>query len=193
MSYELDTDNFPSCESFQDSIAVLNLPVSCSELHGLICGYIAAGALQKAENYLRALMIKQEKNAETKEAARALFALFEISKQQLSEADFSFRLLLPDDHFDLILRAEAFSQWCEGFVQGIQLSDRSLDSTDDEDSAEALEHFKEFAELDYDALDIDEDSEKALIEVSEYARMAVLRISSDFRSSQTGTAGDIKH
>lgn len=193
MSYELNTDNFPSCASFEDRIAVFNVSVSSSALHGIMCGYLCAGAVRKGEHYLRALMIKQEKNTETREAAGALFALYEISKQQLAETDFSFKLLLPDENAGILERAEAFSQWCKGFVQGIQCSEVHMELSD-EDSAEALQHLKEFAELDYEHLDIDEDSEKALVEVSEYARMAVLRISSDLRSHQAESpAGDVRH
>jgi uncharacterized protein len=49
----------------------------------------------------------------------------------------------------------------------------------EEDAQEALQHLVEFAELDCETLDADEEDERALMEVTEYARMAVIRLHGD--------------
>lgn len=194
MPYENNMGHFPSYQSFADAIAVLALPISCSELHGVMCGYLCAGAFLEGEMYLRALTVK-EKNKATRAAALAMFEIYGISKQQISQLDFEFKLLLPPDHLPLIERAEAFCEWCEGFTQGLTLSAISFDNLIDEETQEVLLHFFEFAALDYQSLDIDEENdEKALMEVSEYARMAVLRLSGDLQANKSGdTSFDTTH
>ncbi|MGQ3890768.1 UPF0149 family protein [Legionella sp. CNM-4043-24] len=183
MSYESTSERLPPYQQFVANIAVLDLPQSASELHGLLCGYLCAGEFQKGEHYLRALITKDKNTGLVRTAASALFELYMLSKQQITTLDFSFALLLPDDTEPLAERARAFSDWCEGFTQGISLSGVGYEELDEDESRDALQHLFEFAELDYDSLDIDEDDEKALIEVSEYARMAVLRLSDDLKDN----------
>lgn len=185
MSSASTLDHLPSYQQFVANIAVLELPISASELHGLLCGYMCAGEFQKGELYLRALIARDKNSELIRTAASALFELYALSKQQIKTLDFSFALLLPDESDPLVERAQAFSEWCEGFTQAMTLSGIGYDDLDEEDSQEALQHLFEFSELDYHHLDVDEDDEKALVEVSEYARMAVLRLSDDLKDSGT--------
>lgn len=178
MSSDADRLNLPSYEDFTNAIAPLALPISGSELHGIMCGYLCAGADAQGESYIRALL-----NSRRDEASRngllTLFSVFSISQQQINHFNFDFQMLLPEDEESLLLRAKAFSEWCEGFTQGLNIAGVSSDEFYEEESQEALQHLVEFAELDYESLDIGEDDERALMEVSEYARMAVLRLHSD--------------
>lgn len=186
MSYTNHSGRLPFYEDFEDSIAVFDLPISVSELHGVMCGYLCAGALHEGEMYLRALTVRQEKNSLTREAIRALFDVYDISRQQIVNLDFEFQLLLPDDDAILSIRAQAFSEWCEGFTQGMTLAGIDYNELEDDESQEALQHFFEFADLDCQELDITEEDEKALMEVSEYARIAVLRLSGDILANKSG-------
>ncbi len=174
--------HLPDYHTFIDSIDVLSLPISGSELHGIMCGYLCAGATNEGEAYLRALM-NNRSDTGLRRAALALFGVYAVSQQQIIGFDFEFQLLLPDDNDALAERAQAFSEWCEGFTQGITLAGVSYDQLHDDEAQEALEHLTEFAQLDYHTLRIDEDDEHALMEVSEYARMAVLRIYGDLHAS----------
>ena len=172
----------PDYHTFIDSIDVLSLPISASELHGVMCGYLCAGAINKGEAYLRALM-NNRGDAGLRRAALALFGVYAVSQQQMVNFDFEFQLLLPDDQDSLVERAQAFSEWCEGFTQGITLAGVGYEQLQEDEAQEALEHMTEFAQLDYHTLHIDEEDEHALMEVSEYARMAVLRIYGDLHAS----------
>ncbi|CEK09181.1 UPF0149 family protein [Legionella hackeliae] len=179
MSIENKAIHLPAYQTFVDTISVLALPISGSELHGIMCGYLCAGATAEGEAYLRALMLKNKKDDANRAAAMAMFDVFLISQQQLANFDFEFQLLLPEDEESLIARAQAFSEWCEGFTQGITMAGISYEQLQEEEAQEALHHMLEFAQLDYESLEVDEEDEKALIEVSEYARMAVLKIYGD--------------
>jgi uncharacterized protein len=151
------------------------LPISVSELHGLICGYVCAGLDSAGETYLRTLLSSFPKE-KSREAMKALFELFTLSQQQMSSGDFAFYMLLPDDEESLPERAKAFSEWCEGFTQGITLSGIRYEDLEDDETKEALHHISEFAQLDYEAMKVSESDEKAFLEVSEYTRMAVIQL-----------------
>lgn len=191
-SSEHDTLQLPDYALFVESIAVLALQISASQLHGLLCGYLCAGADRQGESYIRALL-QNKKNEESRHALLSLFSVFSISQQQISTYDLGFNLLLPKDDESLRERAKAFSQWCEGFTQGLTLAGIDTNHLYEEEAQDALQHLVEFAELDYDALDMDEEDERALMEVIEYARMAVIRLHGDLtmtkrKKGNSGTA-----
>lgn len=183
----------PQYEHFNDSIAVLSLPLSASELHGMMCGYVCAGADNQGEAYLRAL-VHNKKDEDSRNALLALFSVFSISQQQINHLDFQFALLLPDDETDLFERAKAFSEWCDGFIRALALSGIEADQFYEEDTQEALQHITEFADIDFESLDVDEEDEKALVEVSEYTRLAVIRLYADLNTHEKEQTGsDITH
>ena len=183
----------PNYDTFVDAISILALPFSASELHGIMCGYLCAGALTKGEAYLRTLMTPAP-NKELRLPTLALFGVYAVSQQQLSSFDFKFQLLLPDDDMPIRQRAEAFSDWCNGFTQGF--TQAGIDEMDlqDEEAQDALDHLIEFAQLDCNDFQIDEQDEIALMEVSEFARMAVMHIYADLQTNHRhGTPPDVAH
>lgn len=183
-------DYMPSYQQFVDNVAVLDLAMSASELHGLLCAYLCAGEFQQGEHYLAALFGNGKKDSAIRTAASALFELYSFSKHQITHMDFAFALFLPDDNQPLADRARAFSEWCHGFTQGMTAIGVGYEQLEEEESQEALQHLFEFSELDYQTLDINEEDEKSLMEVSEYARMAVLRLSEELHN--TGEARDTR-
>lgn len=183
----------PSYDAFVDTIDVLNLPYSASELHGIMCGYLCAGAYSEGEAFIRALMGSHKDDA-IRNAALALFNIYAVSQQQISTMDFDFQLLLPDENETIHERAQAFSEWCDGFTHGLGLSGVSMDHFHEDDAHDAIQHLSEFAEMDYDALEVSDEDERALMEVSEYTRMAVLRLHGDLISDgQTGNGAHTAH
>jgi len=185
MSLEKNQLTLPDYQDLEEVTAVLNLPFSISELHGLICGYLCVGAAREGEAYLHALM-GTKKDKASREAALALFNLFSVSQQQITSFDFDFNLVLPHDHEPLHDRAQAFSEWCEGFSQAMKINAINVDEILDEDAQDTVHHISEFALLDYDSLEVGEDDEKALFEVQEYARMAILGLHRSFMSDGDG-------
>lgn len=182
MSVHAVSSHLPDYQTFIDSIAPLALPLSGSELHGMMCGFLCAGATRKGEDYLRALMLnKQDESARF--AILALFDLYAVSQQQIINLDFEFQLMLPCDTESLPQRVQAFIEWCEGFTQGLAMGEINQHAIDDEETQEAIQHMHDFSHIDQDDLPVGEEDERALMEVNEYARMAVLRIYSDLKQS----------
>jgi len=169
----------PQYDLFTDTIAVLGLPISSSELHGVMSGYISTGALKAGEQYIHALMVNRPDDM-TRTAIMALHNLYTITEQQMTHEGFEFELLIPnDEEEDLVIRAKAFSEWCEGYIQGVRMAGIDSEQFYDEDTEEAFQHIGEFAELDYQSIDVTPDDERSLVEVCEYTRIAVLHIFHD--------------
>lgn len=183
MPVENPLTQLPDYQVFTETLAALALPISSSELHGMMCGYLCAGASRQGEAYLRALTVNSRKDEAARIAMMAMFSVYALSEQQIATLDFEFHLMLPDDHEPLIQRARAFSEWCEGFTQGMTLAGIRPHQFNEEDSQDTLQHITEFADLDCESLDVDDEDEKALMEVSEYTRMAVLRLYGDLQES----------
>lgn len=180
------TIQLPGFQAFNQAISALDLPISSSELHGVMCGYLVAGAYRQGEAYLRALMLKKPESS-LREAARALFAVYAVTEQQLANLGFEIQLLLPADEAPLNDRARSFSEWCEGFSQTMIIVGISSASLKTEEAQEALQHITEFALLDYAEVDVSEEDERALMEVIEYTRVAILHIHSDISTNSLGS------
>jgi yecA family protein len=176
-----DSLQLPSCQSFSDSIASLALPFSSSELHGIMCGHLSAGAVREGIAFLGTLT-PTINDPSARSAMLAIFEVYTVTQHQIESAGFEFQLLLPDDAESLSYRAESFSDWCEGFTQGIRMAGVDYDALEDEDTQDALQHITEFADLDYQSLQVEEADERALVEIEEYTRMAVLHIYNDLRT-----------
>lgn len=189
MSGENAPLHLPNYNDFVAGVEVLSLHITVSELHGLLCGYLCAGAAEQGENFMRALMNNKKDKARNK-ALVSLFSVFSTSQQQISSFDFSFEMLLPSEDSSLFERAEAFTQWCDGFIKGLNLADIDEEQFHEEEALEAYLHIAEFSNLDCESLQINEEDEKALMEIYEYTRLAVLRLHGDLvanKKDQSGT------
>lgn len=183
MSVENEYMALPNYDGFVHTISFLALPISASALHGAMCGYLCAGADNQGEAYIRALL-NNRKDEHSRNAILAMFEVFSVSQQQIANFDFEFQMMLPDEQESLITRAQAFSEWCEGFTQALTSAGVNADQFYEEEAQDALQHLFEFAELDCESLDIDDEDERALMEVSEYARMAVIRLHGDLKLNE---------
>ncbi len=183
MAGENEQLRLPDYDTFATALVDIALNKSVSELHGIMCAYLCAGADKRGEAYLRA-MFNKSKDTASREAILSVFAVFSISQQQMNHFDFGFELLLPSEDAPLIERARAFSQWCEGFTQALAKIEINSDHFADDEAQEVLLHLSEFAELDYDELDVDEEDERALLEISEYTRVAIIRLHGDLMMSK---------
>ncbi|MFI4962887.1 MAG: UPF0149 family protein [Legionellales bacterium] len=188
MSNENNQLRMPHYDDFLVALDALILPISASELHGVMCGYLCAGAVGQGESYLRALL-NNKKDKESHEALVALFSVYSISQQQIANFDFEFELLLPSENEPLAVRSEAFSEWCQGFINGLNTAGIDAEQFYEEEAQEAYGHVSDFSELDVASLSIDEEDERALMEISEYTRMAVLRLHSDLVANERARGG----
>lgn len=150
----------------------LSLASSPAELHGALCGWLAAGGGSVAD-WLARVMADAALPAPT--AGDALDQLRLASAAQLEDPAFGFQLLLPDAD-TAAERAQALFAWCRAFLGGFGLAlDGKLLS---EDGQEALRDLASLGAADVDEND-DGSDEDALAEIEEYLRMAVLLLHAD--------------
>lgn len=170
----MDRPALPPHDDVTSEISRLQLGLDASELHGSLCGFLGAGGELTRTDWLRRLEIEPEA---VDLADGALDALYLVTRAQLGDPGLGFELLLPDDEQPLDERAEAMLGWCRGFLGGFGLVGRSTRPLSDE-AKEALEDLGKIAasNLSYDDPEADE---TALVEVSEFVRVAALLLHGD--------------
>jgi yecA family protein len=157
--------------------------VSPSQVHGCLCGLLSAGATFQPEYGLDALADVLDLVAYG-ELANRVMQLYTVSGAALRDEEFTFIPLLPDDEVDIVQRAEALADWCNGFLAGFAYeaaSEDSASSTLSQPSSEALRDIAAFAQAEVDEDETDEDAEGHYTELVEYLRVAVINIFLDNR------------
>ncbi len=92
------------------------------------------------------------------------------------------------------MRVAAFVLWCQGFLDGFEMTGLDADSIDSEDVLEILQHFDEFSQMQAQEFAYeDEEDEKAFFEMSEYARLAVLQVLCDLEAEGKESESPLHH
>lgn len=150
----------------------LTLSSSPAELHGALCGWLAAGGADVA-GWLAPVMA--DPALPVPQSGDALDRLRTVSAAQLGDPSFGFQLLLPDDE-RAAQRAEALFAWCRAFLGGFGLA--VADKPLSDEGQEALRDLANLGAAQIDEAD-DGSDEEALAEIEEYLRMAVLLLHAD--------------
>jgi len=150
----------------------LDLASTPAELHGGLCGWLAAGG-DDAPSWLA--LVLADPSLPVPDRGGVLDRLRTASAAQLCNADFGFGLLLPDDD-DVAERAGAMFAWCRAFLGGFGLAVGGKKLS--EDGEEALGDIANLAAARVDDVDPEGD-EESLTEIEEYLRMAVLLLHAD--------------
>ncbi len=161
----------PSWVEIEEAAHRLALASTPAELHGALCGWLAAGG--DSSHWLGSIMASPELADPGHDTP--LGQLHLASLAQIEDPDFGFRLLLPDAA-SAHRRAEALFAWCRAFLGGFGLAMQRGAL-----SPEAEEALQDLANLGAAQLDETEDDgdEEALAEIEEYLRMAVLMLHAD--------------
>ncbi|EMP55166.1 yecA family protein [Marinobacter santoriniensis NKSG1] len=158
-----------------------------SELHGVLCGRLAAGARIEENDWLAMVcehMGLPEQTAEDSEdLAPFMNRAYEQTLALLQSADMSFHPLLPDDDYAIEQRLEALVAWVRGFLEGMALAaGESLGQAPDE-IRELIEDMVAISQLSDDE-EADEESEQQLLEITEYIRLGALAVFTEFNAPQ---------
>ncbi len=156
--------------------------VSPSQIHGCLCGLLAAGAAPEAELSLAALSQGMELDLHG-ELAEQVMSLYSVSAAALGDESFDFHPLLPDDEVDIAQRTESLALWCKGFLTGFALvaagDDEGASRQVPADSSEVLRDLAAIAEAGVDEDAPEDESEDSYHELVEFIRVAVLNVYMD--------------
>lgn len=181
-------------ETISSAVAHSQIFSGGSFAHGWLCGMICAGKRLNGTSWVELLLGRAqhpELTPETLGNRQLLLDLYHSSCEQLHGFSFDFRLLLPDDEIELKDRAIALSQWCEGYLEGLNLAGVGLGSEYLQECREALQDFTEIANLDYNEIMTAAEDEESYVQVVEYVRMAVLLVYTVMTAKQNRARGII--
>jgi uncharacterized protein YgfB (UPF0149 family) len=160
----------------------LCIGTDAAENHGVLCGLLCARGPEVERAWIDLLRDEQEEAAMAvaePEAGVAAWAdlsrLYRETIGQLRDEGFVFSLLLPDDSQPLQLRAEAMTEWCQGFLYGLAAGGLVDYSVLPEEVREIAEDIVEISRATTDA-DEGESDEAAYSELIEYLRVGVILV-----------------
>jgi uncharacterized protein YgfB (UPF0149 family) len=154
-------------------LATLRYGVGASDLHGSLTGFLCAGGVASAADWLARLQIDPGEQGAARDSHPLLERLFRECRVQLDDPELGFEPMLPDDEHPLSDRAEALVDWCRGFLGGLGLAGVNAERGLSADGAEILRDLGTIAATHFEYDDAEED-ESALAEVLEFIRVGVL-------------------
>jgi uncharacterized protein len=168
-------------DELADHLLEQGLQASPAELHGCLCGLLAAGAAPAAEVGLDALNQALDMDLHGELAAQ-IMQLYTVSAASLLDEEFDFHPLLPEDEVNIVQRVGALAGWCQGFLAGYAQVSAGGDQPPaplPEDSSEILKDFAAIAEAEVDEEEQEEEAENNYAELVEYVRFAALNVYMD--------------
>jgi uncharacterized protein len=160
-------------------LSLTELDVNPAYLHGVWCGLIVGGQYCPPQDWLDIALDEPDVwEMLSVQAQATLLHMAEKAVIDMSADDFSFQLLLPEDDAPLQERADAFNEWCLGFMLGIK-HQRGQQTLLTGDGAQALSDITKIGEMDLDTTECEEE-EASYIELVEFVRIAVLTIHQNF-------------
>lgn len=177
--YSDETTSPLSYEKIKEELAVLNLNIDVSQLHGVLTGLLVLGQSRQAEKYLSSLMLNKT-GPNYRQANYVIFSILTWTQTRLDNFGFEYQLLLPSDDSSLSERVQCFVDWCEGFMEGIDMAGLSIDDIENTEVIESIQHIDEFSDLDTAEMDYGDEDEKAYFEISDFVRMAVMQLFCEF-------------
>ncbi|KRG74019.1 hypothetical protein ABB30_14725 [Stenotrophomonas ginsengisoli] len=164
--------DFTAVSQQANALALASTP---AELHGGLCGWLAAGGIDR-NDWLAAVLA--DPGLAAPEAGSALDRLRAVSVAQLEDRDFAFELLLSAASATVLERTGALFDWCRGFLGGFGLASGTRPSLSEE-GEEALEDLARLAASSSDEFEAGDEDEDALAEIEEFVRVAVLLLHGD--------------
>jgi uncharacterized protein len=189
----------------------LGVIYAASESHGVLCGLLCVKGFVSYDEWKRLLHDEQKSQPawndedideeingmnDDRQAGSAmdddwglLQDLYEETLRQLSDDDYGFSLLMPDDEQPLRLRTQALVEWCEGFLFGLGAGEVK-DFAQLPDDVNEISH--DLAEISraYHEDESTEADEVAYTELVEYVRVGVLVIYEALQLTREVRAGN---
>lgn len=188
----------------------LGVIYAASESHGVLCGLLCVKGFISYDDWKRLLHDEQKSQAIwpdegleqddnsatngrnitiTEDDWGLLQDLYEETLRQLSDDDYGFYLLLPNDDQPLQLRTQALVEWCEGFLFGLGAGEIK-DFAQLPDDVNEISH--DLAEISraYHEDETTEADEVAFAELVEYVRVGVLVVYEALQLTREVRAGN---
>lgn len=158
-----------------------------SELHGVLCGRLAAGSRIKEPDWLSMVCehmgLPESAADDSDDLAPFMNKAYEQTLALLKSTDMSFHPLLPDDDYAIEQRLEALVAWVRGFLEGMALSAGEALGQAPDEIRELIEDMVAISQL-ADDEEASDESEQQLLEITEYIRLGALAVFTEFNAPE---------
>lgn len=179
--------NLPDYLAISSALDRLDTEVTCSEVHGTLCGLLCASVSATSDQWQTSLWphATDKNDLVRAEALEILNQLHDTCRLQLNDPNCEFELLLPDDDDPLDNRVNALGDWCQGYLVGMTLGGIQDFSSLPDNTREMANDIIEIARAgtSYD-LEGTEADENAYAELVEYLRIGILLINEELQPTQ---------
>jgi uncharacterized protein YgfB (UPF0149 family) len=172
------------------------VPIALPELHGGLCGSLAALGAAGAEGWIEACLRGADlAPGSPREVPGLLDELQAETWQALTGIEMSFEPLIPADDATLAERVHALALWCHGFLAGLGLGGLELSGLSPGVSEQLREIMEDLSEISRATLGADEsaDIEQAAFafeEVKEYVRISAQLVFDELEEVRKRESGD---
>lgn len=149
------------------------------EVHGALVGIICGGVEQSKAAWAKPLLELMNDGQLLPDSLQSLLEeLYQDTLTRITDVDFGFTPMLPEEEEPLSKRVEALSLWVQSFLTGIAMVQPKI-SKASADVQEVIKDMAEIALVEFDVSD-DDESEAAYMELMEFAKMAALLCYAEF-------------
>lgn len=144
---------------------------SPAELHGFLCGWVSTN---NEGDSVTAVVDALEPELGADKLKGVVKAMTDLLRDQLSDLNFEWQLLLPDDDAELGVRVSGIADWCQGYSLSIALAGEEVVKSLSKDSQEGLGDVSEIGQI-----QLGEDMTNAegdLVELGEFVRVVAMNI-----------------
>lgn len=127
------------------------------------------------------------------ETRQMIVDLYRLTQDQLGQGNFDYGLLMPDDEEPLVLRTDALSHWCQGFMLGLRYSGVEDPGRFSGEMAEILGDIQEISQVSSAALENTEEEEQSYAELVEYLRVGVMLFCENLRAGKGSNESSLVH
>lgn len=177
-------------DELDDVVVQLRLSIPASELHGSLCGLLAASGRPGRRSVLSVLHLEAGSDSVSEHDMDALDQLARQSEQELADPELGFEPLLPADDRPLAERADALVDWCRGFLGGFGLGGTDAHGKLSDEGREILGDLSAIASASLD-FGSEEEDEDALVEVHEFVRMGAMLLFTECHIPNPSSSGTL--
>lgn len=184
VSKTLETSpDYPAYDEATHLFREAGITTDAAEAHGIITGVLCAP--DSARVSWHSLIVGREAggNRETPaELTELLAAMYRSALAHLNGLECAFTPLLPGDEHSLAEQIDGLTDWCRGYLLGLNaggLRDTQLLSGD---AKEILNDITRISEAEMDTALASEEEEQALVEIVEYLRIGVQLVFEELHS-----------
>lgn len=170
----------PQFDELSGQLVKMKTSLGPSEIQGVVLGMMCGSPSTPDPQALVQLITQEihhhglgQGTSMSPEMEQMLVDLIKNTEKSLKQEDFSLVLFLPDQEEALEDRTHALALWCRGFLYGIGLSVREKTTLEQPEIKEAIMDIMQISHLE-DEGEESLENEKALMELQEYIKVAVL-------------------